>query len=165
MAEERVVFKGTPSPVTIIGSWIASIVLFVGIVVALVMFWNAIPDTPLRYAAFALLLIPLGILLTRWIKLKLLRYEITTERIKVTHGLLTRRTDELELYRVKDTALLEPFLYRLFSVGNVFITTHDSTNPELELKGIKGAKEVREKLRQSVEACRVNKGARIMEME
>ena len=165
MAEEQTVYRGHPSPVTVIGSLSFSLLLIIGLSVAVFFFWNALPPPPMRYGVFALFLIPLVILLSKWIQLRLLSYEITTERIRLTRGLFTRRTDELELYRVKDSALVEPFLYRVFGVGNIVVTTNDTTTPELDLTGIKRAKEVREQLRSSVEKCRVSKGARVMEME
>ncbi|MDB6026015.1 MAG: hypothetical protein JWM68_2238 [Verrucomicrobiales bacterium] len=165
MAEERVVFRGHPSIATVFGSLFLSIVLLVAIAVGLSFFWNSLPTGNMRYAACALFLIPLLILLSKVVQLKLLLYEITSERIKVTHGLLTRRTDELELYRVKDTSLIEPFFYRLFSAANIFIATNDASTPKLELRGVKNAKDVREQLRQSVEECRMRKGAQVREME
>lgn len=159
------VFRGHPSIATVFGSLFLSIVLLVAIAVGLSFFWNSLPTGNMRYAACALFLIPLLILLSKVVQLKLLLYEITSERIKVTHGLLTRRTDELELYRVKDTSLIEPFFYRLFSAANIFIATNDASTPKLELRGVKNAKDVREQLRQSVEECRMRKGAQVREME
>ena len=165
MAEEQIVFKGHPSAVTVFGTLFINIVVLAGIGIGLAFFWNALPSGNVRYFSLVLLLIPLVILLSKWIQLRLLIYEITSERIKVTRGLLTRRTDELELYRVKDTALIEPFLYRLFSAANIFVTTNDASTPQLELRGVKHAKEIREHLRQSIEECRMRKGAQVREME
>ncbi len=164
MAEERVVFRGHPSAATIFGSLFTSILLLVGIAVGIAFFWNNLVGN-VRYVALGLLIVPLVIMISKLIQLRLLNYEITSERIKVTHGLLTRRTDELELYRVKDTSLIEPFFYRLFSAANIFIATNDASTPKLELRGIKHAKEVREQLRASVEECRMRKGAQVREME
>jgi uncharacterized membrane protein YdbT with pleckstrin-like domain len=165
MVEERVIFKGHPSAATILGSVLLSVVLAIAIAAGLFFFWSRLPDSPLRYAALLLLLIPLFLFLSKWVALKFLTYEITTERIKVTRGILSRRTDELELYRVKDTSLIEPFLLRLFGAGNILAITGDAGTPALELRGLHQAKEVREQLRASVEECRTRKGARVMEME
>ena len=165
MADERTIFRGHPSVVTVFGTVTLSILLIAGITVGLVLIWNKLPPPPVRFAGVGLLLIPLIMLLVKWVRLKMLLYEITTERIRTTRGLLSRRTDELELYRVKDSVLVEPLLNRMFGAGNIVVATNDTSNPELSLNGIKGAKEVREQLRASVEECRVRKGARVMEME
>lgn len=165
MADERLIYKGHPSMATIFGSVALTAVIFGVIIVGLIFGWQHIPEPNWRYAALGLLLIPLLFLLIKWIGLQFLTYEITSERIKVTKGILSRRTDELELYRVKDTSLIEPLLLRMFGVGNILIITIDAGNPNLELNGIRDAKNVREQLRDSIEECRVRKGARVMEME
>ena len=45
----------------------------------------------------------------QWLLIRCRVYEVTTERIRVTTGILTKRTEELELYRVKDITLIETF--------------------------------------------------------
>lgn len=144
---------------------VVGVLLFVAIGLGLFFGWSKLPDSPIRFALLGLLLIPVIIVVSKVVLLKFLIYELTSERIKITRGILSRRTDELELYRVKDSSLVEPFLYRIFSVGNIVVLTNDATTPTIELKGIKNARDVREQLRQSVEECRVRKGAKVMEME
>jgi hypothetical protein len=80
-------------------------------------------------------------------------------------GIVSKRTDELELYRVKDTSLIEPFIYRMFSVGNISVVTNDASTPTLELRAIKNAKEIREELRASIEECRARKRTGLVELE
>ena len=41
--------------------------------------------------------------LARYLETRFTRFEITSERIRITTGVLSRRMEELELYRVKDT--------------------------------------------------------------
>ena len=165
MADERVIFEGNPSIVSILGRVILCVGLFLGGSIALVVFWNQLPVGISRQIIFWLPLIPMIFLVARWISLKLVAYEITSERIKTIRGLLSKRTDELELYRVKDTSLVEPFVYRMFGVGNIVIITGDDTTPQLELRAIKGARDVREQLRASIEECRNRKRAGIVELE
>lgn len=165
MADERLIYRGNPSLVTILGTVVLNVFIVIAIAVGIGLMWQRLPAPPLRYAILAVLLIPLFILLIKWVALKFVTYEITSERIKVTRGILSKRTDELELYRVKDTSLIEPFSMRLFGAGNILVITSDAGTPQLELTGIAGAKEVRERLRESIEECRVRKGARVMEME
>lgn len=165
MAEERIIYKGNPSTVAILGTLILCAILFVGLSIALVVFWKDIPPGPIQKTVFWLPLIPLLIFLFKWIGLNFLTYEITNERIKLIRGIVSKRTDELELYRVKDTSLVEPFIYRLFSVGNISVVTNDASTPKLELTAIKNAKEIREQLRASVEECRTRKRTGLVELE
>ena len=165
MADERIIYKGNPSLVSIFGSLVFSVLSLLLICAGLIYFRARIPTSNVRYAFDFLPLIPLLIFVSKWTMLKFLAYEITTERIKLTKGILSKRTDELELYRVKDTSLIEPFFYRMFSVGNISIVTGDATTPGLELRAVKNAKEIREQLRASVEECRARKRTGIVELE
>jgi len=115
---------------------------------------------------FLLLLpVPLGIAAWKWLELKCRVYEVTTERIKVTRGIFSRRTDEMELYRVKDLTLIEPFFFRLCGLGSVIITTNDASTPTLTIHAVKRVKELREQLRLAVEVCRDKKRVRLAELE
>jgi uncharacterized membrane protein YdbT with pleckstrin-like domain len=165
MADEQVIFKGNPSAVAILGTLVLCAILFIGLSIGLVIFWKDIAPGTLRQIVFWLPLIPLLVFMFKWIALNFLTYEITTERVKVIKGILGKRTDELELYRVKDTSLIEPFIYRMFGVGNISIVTNDVSTPALELRAIKNAKDVREKLRDSIEECRTRKRTGIVELE
>src|SRR5687768_10093481 len=105
MNDELVVFRGSPSLLTRIGPiFLATLVMAAGITAVFMMnnqwFW-IIP-------ALALLHILVVVVITRSIV-----YEITSQRIRLQRGIFTKRTDELELYRVKDTTLVEPFLLRM----------------------------------------------------
>ncbi|MBK8099585.1 MAG: PH domain-containing protein [Planctomycetes bacterium] len=49
------------------------------------------------------LVIPIFVAVWRYLLVRTMRYELTTQRFRVTSGVLARRTDELELYRCKDS--------------------------------------------------------------
>jgi uncharacterized membrane protein YdbT with pleckstrin-like domain len=115
---------------------------------------------------FLLLLpVPIGIAAWKWLELKCRVYEVTTERIRVSRGIFSKRTEEMELYRVKDLTLIEPFFFRLFGLGSVIITTNDASTPMLTIHAVKRVKELREDLRQAVELCRDKKRVRLAELE
>jgi uncharacterized membrane protein YdbT with pleckstrin-like domain len=85
--------------------------------------------------------------------------------VRIRQGVFSKRTDELELYRVKDSTVLEPFWQRLFGLGNIVITTNDTTSPTLILEALPEAAQTREQLRAAVEQCRDRKRVRIAELE
>lgn len=156
MSEEKPVFRGSSSQVLNLAHFAGAIVLGGLALVASTQFagWlAALAAIPLAYAGW------------RWWIISSRVYEVTTERIKVTTGLLSKRTDDLELYRVKDTVLEEPALLRLAGAGNIVLTTNDATTPTLVLEALTGAKELREQMRTHIEACRDRKGTRLTELE
>src|SRR5438105_1565869 len=100
------------------------------------------------------LVVPIFIALWKWAQLRCLVYELTTERLKQTAGVLSKRVDELELYRVKDITLEQPFFLRLFSLANIILDTADKTTPRVVLQGIPQAEESANQIRQHVETQR-----------
>ncbi|HWN93789.1 MAG TPA: PH domain-containing protein [Methylomirabilota bacterium] len=116
-------------------------------------------------ALFCWLIVPIIYAIVKWIQLRSRRYEITTQRVRIQQGVFSKRTDELELYRVKDSTVFEPFWQRLFGLGNIVITTNDETTPSVTLEALPDARETREKLRTAIEECRDRKRVRIAELE
>jgi len=156
MDEEQTLFKGSPSLVIALGPLLISLLVLVASVVVGFMYSPWVLIAGAVAAVYALARVAL---------VRASYYELTTERIRIRHGILTKRTDELELYRVKDATVIEPFLYRLFGVGNIQVTTTDASTPTLTLEAVRGAAKLRESLRGSIEACREKKRVRITELE
>ncbi len=125
------------------------------------MIWTGSPSQWIN-CAFYMLCIPLtlvfglGILLALWkyYDTKLNKLEVTNERIIEHKGILSKTTDELELYRVKDLKHHQPFFLRLFGVSIIILDTTDQSNPVLKLKGIKNGKELKESLRKAIDQRR-----------
>jgi uncharacterized membrane protein YdbT with pleckstrin-like domain len=111
------------------------------------------------------LVVPLVYAIVKWVQLRSRRYELTTQRVRIRQGVFSKRTDELELYRVKDSTVLEPFWLRLFGRGNILVTTNDTTTPSLTLEALPDAADIREKLRNAIEECRDRKRVRVAELE
>ena len=101
----------------------------------------------------------------KYLDVRCQRHELTTQRLKTESGVFSKTTHELELYRVKDIMLQQPFLLRLFGLGNVVLMTSDVSTPELTLRAIPDAPTFRDKLRQCVEERREQKRTRVTEVE
>lgn len=110
--------------------------------------------------AFCWLLFPLAAMAVRYLRTALHCYELTPQRFKERTGILSRQTDELELYRVKDIAIEQPLLQRLFRRGRIVMQTSDRSTPQVTLNCIPSSREVAHLLREQVEKCRVMKGVR-----
>ncbi len=155
--EEKTIWKGTSSPVINFGlyglcAFIAAAVVSGGIFAS-------------SWVFGLLIIVPVTLALWKSVENRCRLYEVTTERIRISTGVLTRRTEELELYRVKDTALVEPLLYRLFGTGNVVLNSTDNSTPVVTLEAVRQAAALREELRKNVEQCRARKRVRIAELE
>ena len=98
--------------------------------------------------------------IVRWLKTKYTGYEVTTQRIIFRTGVFSKKTDELELYRVKDFTLVLPFWLRLVGLGNVILKTSDRSTPEIMLRAVPKAEWLREQIRTYVEQARDRKRVR-----
>lgn len=110
------------------------------------------------------LVLPIPWALWRWIQRRSHRIEITSERVRVTQGIFTKRTDELELYRVRDITFFQPFILGMFGRGNLQLNTDDVTTPVVLLPCIPSDQSLRDQLRKAVEACRDRKRTRVSEL-
>jgi len=99
-------------------------------------------------------------MLWKWLVIKNTKYELTNERLITRYGVLNKTMDELELYRVKDYKLDRPFFLRMFSLGNIILSTSDKSHPVVIIRAIPNAEELREKIRLCVEDRRDKKHVR-----
>jgi membrane protein YdbS with pleckstrin-like domain len=92
--------------------------------------------------------------------LRAVEYVITSQRVRVISGLFSKDVQEIELFRVKDTAARQSFLLRLFGLGTITVLSGDEGHPRLVLNGVPRALEMRERLRQDVLTLRQRFGVR-----
>jgi uncharacterized membrane protein YdbT with pleckstrin-like domain len=120
---------------------------------------------PIGGLAYLALLFPLVLWLIRWWVTKSTSYELTTQRLKIGSGILNRRLEELELYRVKDYSMDQPLFLRMLGLGNLTMVTSDASTPTVTMKAISGVEDVREKLRTAVQAERDRKRVRELDVD
>lgn len=142
--KEVILWSGTPSQYLNVNYYLS---LFILIVVGIFL--------PL---AFVLLPIALVVVIWNYLVLKKTKYELTNERLKIYTGVINKHINDLELYRVKDTRLYEPWNYRIFGLGKIIVLTSDLSSPVVQIKAIKEANDTRELLRTNVEKRRITRG-------
>ncbi len=140
MTEETIVWKGSPSQAINFGTYTLCVLL-----------------SPL--------IVPIFIFIWKWLEVRATIYELTNERLKMTSGLFTKKFEEIELYRVRDISMVQPFWYRLFGAGNITLLTADVSTPDVILEAIPDPLTVREHLRQAVETVRQRKQVRTVEYD
>lgn len=114
---------------------------------------------------FCWLIVPIFIGLTRYLKTKNHLFELTSERLKITEGIFSKITETLELYRVKDIEVLQPFWYRMFGLENIKVNTSDLSSPVIFLEGIPQGVGLADKMRNQVETVRMQKNVREIDIE
>ena len=133
--------------------------------------WNGSPSqwtnfkTYVMCLLFCWLVIPIFIALWKFLIVKTWKIKITDERLIEEKGVLSKNTDELELFRVKDIRLDQPFFLRLVGLSNVILMTSDRTNPTVIIPAIKDGNNLREELRVAIDARRDKKRVRETDFE
>ena len=156
--EETLLWRGSPSQWTNFGTYFFALVLIAGILAA---YFLTTGGSPILIA----LVLPVLLILARWIGTKLHRYEVTTERIRITRGLISRRTTELELYRVRDYTVVEPLWLRLVGRGNLIIETSDRSNPQVMIHAVPEVNRLKDQIRTHTERLRALRGVRDLEID
>ena len=151
---EEIIWEGSQSQVLNFGTFI---LMGLALVVILVLGFMFFP------LASALAIVPLVYIFIKWIIVRNHRYKITTERIFYTTGIFSKNTEVLELYRVRDIDMYEPFWERMFKLGNIKLTTFDKTSPVFLLRTVPNPSELLNKIRTNVELRRDKKRVRGVE--
>jgi uncharacterized membrane protein YdbT with pleckstrin-like domain len=133
---EEVLFDGHPAMVPSLGSLVLAIV------------------------TLGLWLIPLW-----WIS-RGRHFRLTTKRVVVETGILNKRLEQVDLYRVSDYTVLRPISQRVLGTGNLILRTLDHTSPEVVVANIKtDVVALYERIRAATEAEKKKRGVRVMDME
>lgn len=88
------------------------------------------------------------------------KYSIGAEKINIRHGFLNITEDDTYMYKVQDVRLNCSFMARLFGLGTVVCFTGDTTDPKLEIKNIRHAKEIKEYILTASEEARLRRRTR-----
>ena len=81
-------------------------------------------------------------------------YRLTTQRLFIDRGILSRSMDQTELLRVDDVRMLQSFVNRIFNIGTVLLVTTDVTDRSVAIVGIKDPIRVTELIRQQMRTLR-----------
>ena len=97
--------------------------------------------------------LPTLMMLYRIIYWRRIKYELTTNQIKYSRGVLSRRVDFLEMYRIKDFDQKQSLIMNILGIMHIRLMTSDISHPMLELKGIP-VSNITDVIRQLVEKSR-----------
>jgi len=155
MNDETVLWRGSPSQWLNLGPYLIALLLAAGIVAGGIFF----------APAFVGLVLPVLFAVWNYLCVKTRVYELTSERLKITSGVINQHVDEIELYRIKDSQLVRTWWMRLTGLASIKLETSDRTLPNLVIPAIFGGGDMRELLRRQVEIQRDSKRVREMDFD
>ncbi|MCM2371151.1 PH domain-containing protein [Aporhodopirellula aestuarii] len=135
---EQTLWSGGYSPKAMVGWWIGLTIVSVGLLVGAFM----LPQLSITIALVIIVILWL-LVAANYARMRLgFHYELTSQRFIHKTGLLTRRTDRIEVIDIDDVSYEQGPVQRLFGVGTINITSSDRSDPELRLIGIDKVSEV-----------------------
>ncbi|MEM1068374.1 MAG: PH domain-containing protein [Planctomycetota bacterium] len=132
---EEELWTGGYSGKAMVGTWILLGLISVGI--AIISFGIAFP--------FLLVAIPIVWIIGGLVYAKRrlgVHYQLTSQRFIHQVGILTRKTDRIEVIDLDDVSFTQGPVERIFGVGQIVLTGSDRTHPTLSMIGIANVKEV-----------------------
>ena len=155
MSSESLICERRISTKACLGQQIAAALLGVGIAVGMFAFFP--PAAPIG-------LLPWGV---AFIWSKLLRagycYRLFQDRLEIETGLVSRKIENIELFRVRDVGLQQGVLGRVLNIGDVLVHSTDTTASDLHVKAIDDPREFYQQLRELVTQSRAAGRTVIME--
>jgi uncharacterized membrane protein YdbT with pleckstrin-like domain len=131
--DEEILWEGSPTWKAWAAKWIAG--------------WVLLP-----------LVVGIFLLLSVWIRTRSTRWKVTSRRIEIETGFLSKRVDTLELWRIRDVEFRQTLVDRMAGVSSLWITAHDTNLPVLEVHGAPGNRALYDRLMAAVMQSRQQRG-------
>lgn len=113
----------------------------------------------LKFISGTILVLLIFIIFYRYISMLLCtRWIITREQIKIYQGVLSKRINYIELYRVYDYEEKQSFIQSLINNTNIYIYSGDKSTPELLMNGLKANSDIIQIIRNRVGEQKKKKG-------
>jgi len=153
---EREIFSGHPAIIYSVYQ-ITPFLLALGLTIAIA--YQANSGTSIVYAILGFFVVCVLISLWFCIKSWRKRYLITTQRIKIEHGLFSKVQESLELFRIDHFELRKPLDMRLLRQARLHIFTSDAELPNFSIYGVPKMEPLAENLRECQLQQRTLRGA------
>jgi uncharacterized membrane protein YdbT with pleckstrin-like domain len=148
-AGEQVVFEGHPSWRAILGFYLKGI-LIVGVIAALVALLGGGSD-----AALITLIVLIGaaiVVLVGFLRRWSTRYTITTRRLNIKHGIISRDVQETKIERVQDVNYRQSLYQRIMQIGDVdFDTAAQDSSGDFVFAGVANPEQVVDRVHHATE--------------
>ena len=122
------------------------------------------PRVIYSFGQYVLVVCTLGLAwLVYWLRSASLTLTVTTQRVRVERGLLSKVQDNVELFRVDHFDILKPLGMRLLGLCRVTLHSSDQAMPLVDLYGIPGLEAMADTLREC--SLRERARRRVLPME
>ena len=119
-----------------------------------------------RPTVFLVGLVPFLVgLLYSWLVRLNTEYRLFQDSLEVESGIISRRVENIQLFRVRDLGLAQSILNRIVGVGDIIVTSTDQSAPHYRIRGVEDPRQVYEQLRELVSKSQALRRTMILEQE
>lgn len=91
------------------------------------------------------------------VKRRSTKFRVTNTVIEYERGLIGKRIDVLQLWRVRDVIYKQNIIDRVLGIAHIEVVAQDTKNPDFEIVGLPASRALFEQLRDSIEIQRQSK--------
>jgi membrane protein YdbS with pleckstrin-like domain len=149
MAEETL-WRGSPSWRVLVGKVVAIILTLILIPFAAWFVASLMSGPIMTIGVWVTVIAVFGqtvAFLIAMMRLQSTLYTITSQRVMIEQGMLSKSVHEIDLRSIDDTQFFQTFADRLLGIGNVTLVSSDKELPTTVLRGIHDPRGVREIIR------------------
>jgi uncharacterized membrane protein YdbT with pleckstrin-like domain len=153
--ERKMIYDGSPSWKAYLGQYVLVVALAAAAIVLVPMVrghGRSLEEETLEALVPVLAAGLLGLILY-WFR-RSIRFRVTSTVIEFERGVLSKRIDVLQLWRIKDVVYKQNLVDRILRIAHVEIIAQDAANPDLEIVGMPASRQLFEQLRDSIEIQR-----------
>lgn len=153
---ERVIFSGSPAMIYSVGQVVPFLVV---LVLAAAAIYLLEIENQAAYVVYAVLaaVVACGVILLRYyVRSRAIHYTITTQRIKLDRGWLSKVQESLELFRIDHFELRQPLGSRLLGQAFLHLYSSDAELENFSIYGVPNLASLADQLRE----CQLRERAR-----
>lgn len=158
-SDRRTIYDGSPSWKAFLGYYI---VIVLGALIMMAILRMGFEDGLTTLGTKAMhVLIPIAVAVAFGFAVMFYRtsikFRVTTTVIEWERGVLSKRIDVLQLWRIRDVVYKQNLVDRILGIAHVEIVASDATTPDLEIVGLPASRQLFEQIRDSIEIQRQSK--------
>jgi membrane protein YdbS with pleckstrin-like domain len=160
----QMLFEGSPSWKAWFWQYILATLLGVcAPALAIAGFLRALDLRIALYGAGSLVVLVAGWFLFLQLRRRSTRFRITTKSLDVERGILSRRIETLQLWRVRDLELHQTMTERMLGIACVRVSTKDVSDPEILLRGLPASRDMFDRLKDAAERARQQRSVAVID--
>jgi len=152
--ERRTIYEGSPSWKAYLGNY--ALLAFATALLLIIVLWRDSDAGFLKRAWDVVIPLVVATIVGFFIsiKRKSTKFRVTTTVIEYERGLISKRIDVLQLWRIRDVVYKQTLVDRVLGIAHVEVVAQDVKNPDFEIVGMPASRQLFEQLRDSIEIQR-----------